>query len=53
MSSKEVLCIYQLPKDKKYSMFELINNRFIYCISEDILLTKIKITINGEGHDIL
>ena len=53
MSSKEVLCTYQLPKDKKYSMFELVNNRFIYCISEDLLLTKIKIAINGEGHDIL
>ena len=53
MSSKEVLCTYQLPKDKKYSMFELVNNRFIYCISEDLLLTKIKIAINDEGYDIL
>ena len=53
MSSKEILCTYQLPKDKKYLMFELINNKFIYCISEDLLLTKIKIAINNEGHDIL
>ena len=54
MSTKEVLCIYKLPKDKKYSMFEIINNKFIYCISEDeLLLTKIKITINDEGQDIL
>ena len=53
MSSKEVLCTYQLPKDRKYSMFEIINNKFIYCISEDLLLTKIKIAINDEGNDIL
>ena len=54
MSTKEVLCIYQLPKDKKYSLFEIINNRFIYCLSEEeLLLTKIKITINGQGDDTL
>lgn len=54
MSTKEVLCTYQLPKDKKYSMFEIINNRFIYCLSEDeLLLTKIKIAINGQGEDTL
>ena len=52
MSTKEVLCTYQLAKDKKYSMFEIINNKFIYCISEDeLLLTKLKITINNEGQD--
>ena len=54
MSTKEVLCIYQLPKDKKYSLFEIINNRFIYCLSEEeLLLTKIKIAINGQGDDTL
>ena len=54
MSTKEVLCIYQLSKDKKYSMFEIINNRFIYCLSEDeLLLTKIKIAINDQGGDAL
>ena len=54
MSTKEVLCTYQLQKDKKYSMFEIIENKYIYCISEDeLLLTKIKITINDEGQDIL
>ena len=54
MSTKEVLCIYQLPKDKKYSLFEIINNRFIYCLSEEeLLLTKIKISINGQGDDTL
>ena len=53
MSTKEVLCTYQLPKDKKYTMFEIINNKFIYCISEYLVLTKIKITINDEGNDTL
>ena len=54
MSTKEVLCIYQLPKDKKYSLFEIVNNRFIYCLSEEeLLLTKIKIAINGQGDDTL
>jgi WD40 repeat protein len=39
-------------KDKKYSSFEIINNKFIYIISQDeLLLTKIKITINEEGQD--
>ena len=54
MSTKEVLCTYQLPKDKKYTMFEIINNKIIYCLSEnELLLTKIKITINDEGQDVL
>ena len=54
MSTKEVLCTYQLPKDKKYSMFEIINNKIIYCISEDeLFLTKIKISVNDEGNDTL
>jgi len=54
MSTKEVLCTYQLPKDKKYSMFEIINNKFIYCISlDELLLTKIKISINDQGQDTL
>ena len=53
MSTKEVLCTYQLPKDKKYTMFEIINNKFIYCISEYLVITKIKITINDEGNDTL
>ena len=54
MSTKEVLSTYQLSKDKKYSMFEIINNRFIYCLSEDeLLLTKIKISINAQGGDAL
>ena len=54
MSTKEVLCTYQLSKDKKYSMFEIINNRFIYCLSEEeLLLTKIKIAINAQGEDTL
>lgn len=54
MSTKEVLCTYQLSKEKKYSMFEIINNKFIYCLSEDeLLLTKIKITINDQGEDTL
>ena len=52
MSTKEVLCNFQLSKDKKYSMFEIVNNKFIYCISEeDLILTKIKITINDDGQD--
>ena len=54
MSTKEVLCTYQLPKDKKYSMFEIINNKIIYSISDDeLFLTKIKISVNDEGNDIL
>ena len=54
MSTKEVLCTYQLPKDKKYSMFEIINNKFIYCISlDELFLTKIKISINDQGQDTL
>ena len=54
MSSKEVLCSYQLAKDKKYHKFEIINNKFIYFISEEgLFLTKIKIGINDEGKDVL
>ena len=54
ISTKEVLCTYKLPKDKKYTMFEIINNKFIYCISEeDLFLTKIKIGINDQGEDTL
>ena len=52
MSTKEVLCSYQLPKDKKFHQFEIINNKFIYLISEEsLLLIKIKIGINEEGKD--
>ena len=52
MSTKEVLCSYQLPKDKKFHQFEIINNKFIYFISEESLfLIKIKIGINEEGKD--
>ena len=54
ISTKEVLCSYQLPKDKKYHQFEIINNKFIYFLSEEgLFLTKIKIGINDEGKDIL
>ena len=54
MSNKEVLCSYQLPKDKKFNQFEIINNKFIYLVSEESLsLIKIKIGINDEGKDIL
>ena len=54
MSTKEVLCSYQLAKDKKYHKFEIVNNKFIYFVSEEgLFLTKIKIGINDEGKDIL
>ena len=54
MSNKEVLCSYQLPKDKKFNQFEIINNKFIYLVSEESLsLIKIKIGINDEGKDTL
>ena len=54
ISTKEVLCSYQLAKDKKYHQFEIINNKFIYFISEEgLILTKIKIGINDEGKYIL
>ena len=54
MSSKEVLSSYQLSKDKKYNQFEIINNKFIYFVSEEgLYLTKIKIEINDEGKDTL
>ena len=54
MSTKEVLSTYQLPKDKKYSMFEIVDNKFIYCISQDnFILTKIKIALNEKGGHIL
>ena len=54
MSNKEVLCSYQLPKDKKYNQFEIINNKFIYLVSEESLsLLKIKLGINDEGKDTL
>ena len=54
MSTKEVLCSLQLAKDKKYHKFEIVNNKFIYFVSEEgLFLTKIKIGINDEGKDIL
>ena len=54
ISIKEILCSYQLPKDKKYHQFEIINNKFIYFISEEgLFLTKLKIGINEEGKDTL
>ena len=54
MSNKEVLCSYQLPKDKKFNQFEIINNKFIYLVSEESLsLIKIKLGINDEGKDTL
>ena len=54
ISTKEILCSYQLPKDKRFQRFEIINNKFIYLISEEgLLLVKIKIGINEEGKDIL
>ena len=54
ISTKEVLCSHQLPKDKKFHQFEIINNKFIYFLSEEgLFLTKIKIGINDEGKDIL
>ena len=41
-------------KDKKYHQFEIINNKFIYFISEEgLFLTKLKIGINEEGKDTL
>ena len=53
ISTKEVLCSYQLPKDKKFHEFEIINNKFIYFISEEgLYLIKIKIGINEDGKDI-
>jgi WD40 repeat protein len=53
ISTKEVLCSYQLPKDKKYHEFEIINNKFIYFVSEEgLYLIKIKIGINEDGKDI-
>ena len=53
MSTKEVLCSLQLAKDKKYHKFEIVNNKFIYFVSEEgLFLTKIKIGINDEGKDI-
>ena len=52
-STKEVLCSYQLPKDKKFHEFEIINNKFIYFVSEEgLYLIKIKIGINEDGKDI-
>ena len=54
MSTKEVLCNYQLAKDKKYHKFEIVNNKFTYFVSEEgLFMTKIKIGINDEGKDIL
>ena len=54
MSNKEVLCSYQLPKDKKFNQFEIINNKFFYLVSEESLsLIKIKLGINDEGKDTL
>ena len=53
ISTKEVLCSYQLPKDKKFHEFEIINNKFIYFVSEEgLYLIKIKIGINEDGKDI-
>ena len=53
ISTKEVLCSYQLPKDKKFHEFEIINNKFIYFVSEEgLYLIKIKIGINDDGKDI-
>ena len=53
ISTKEVLCSYQLPKDKKFHEFEIINNKFIYFVSEEgLYLVKIKIGINEDGKDI-
>ena len=53
ISTKEVLCSYQLPKEKKFHEFEIINNKFIYFISEEgLYLIKIKIGINEDGKDI-
>ena len=54
MSNKEVLCSYQLPKDKKFNQFEIKDNKFIYLVSdESLFLIKLKIGINDEGKDIL
>ena len=53
ISTKEVLYSYQLPKDKKFHEFEIINNKFIYFVSEEgLYLIKIKIGINEDGKDI-
>ena len=54
MSNKEVLCSYQLPKDKKFNQFEIKDNKFIYLVSdESLFLIMLKIGINDEGKDIL
>ena len=54
ISTKEVLCSYQLTRDKNYHQFEIINNKFIYFISEEgLIFTKIKIGINDDGKFVL
>ena len=56
ISNKEVECEYQLNKNRKYSEFKLINNKYFYFLSEnDSYLTKLEITLleNGKNHFIL
>ena len=50
ISNKEVECEYQLNKNRKYSEFKLINNKYFYFLSEnDSYLTKLEITLLENG----
>ena len=50
ISSKEVECEYQLNKNRKYTEFKVINDKYFYFLSQnDSYLTKIELSLNENG----